>query len=241
MPINVLDSKFIKDETPFNILIYGDGGSGKTYLASTAAQVECMRDVLFLDLDKGSITVADMPHVSVTRPEDWDGLRDIANVLEEEDHPYRTIVIDSLTEAQDMCSAFVLKDTDAIVPEIKHYNIILTRMKQLVRRYRNLCFERNYNLILTAGFRSDKDTRKGSVQVLPALTPAVAKAICGIVDTVGLLEFDDETEERQLLLVSRPNVQCKIRQTPDAPPAPDDLLEPTIGKLYTLIKNIKEG
>lgn len=42
------------------MLVYGPYGSGKTFFAGTAADVSGMRDVIFIDAEAGSMTLADM-------------------------------------------------------------------------------------------------------------------------------------------------------------------------------------
>lgn len=45
------------------LLVYGKHGAGKTELASTAVDVEGMRDVLVIDAEKGDATVEDSPRI----------------------------------------------------------------------------------------------------------------------------------------------------------------------------------
>lgn len=45
------------------LLAYGKAGSGKTTLLGTAADIDEMQDILYLDLDKGALTMHDNPRI----------------------------------------------------------------------------------------------------------------------------------------------------------------------------------
>jgi hypothetical protein len=94
----------ISQTVPYlKVLIYGDSGAGKTWLAGSAADVEAMRPVLFVDLESGVLSIRDrdVDLLPVRSHADLQELSDlISNPSPEdgEDEPYRTVVIDSLTE-----------------------------------------------------------------------------------------------------------------------------------------------
>lgn len=48
-----------------NMVIYGPYGSGKTTLFATAADVKEMRDVLYIDIESGAMTIQDSDRISV--------------------------------------------------------------------------------------------------------------------------------------------------------------------------------
>lgn len=102
-------------------LIHGPQGSGKTTLASTIAQVG---PTLFLDLtgEKGIRSVQGSPwakNITVARPTSITALDDIFWALAKGDHPYKAVVVDSLTAVQKMTMRFLLGHDETAVREIR--------------------------------------------------------------------------------------------------------------------------
>jgi len=86
------------------VVIYSSGGAGKTSLAASLSQVGITP--LILDLEQGS------KHCDVSRIdtiESWDDLR---SILHDQEllRPFGAIVIDSLTKAEEMATAWTLEN-----------------------------------------------------------------------------------------------------------------------------------
>src|SRR5699024_4391046 len=80
-------------------LIHGPQGSGKTTLASTIAK---LGPTLMIDLvgERGVRSLRGMPYgknLNIIRPESVTSLDDIYWKLDSGDHPYKAVIIDSLT------------------------------------------------------------------------------------------------------------------------------------------------
>jgi hypothetical protein len=102
-------------------LIHGPQGSGKTTLAATIAEVG---KTLFIDLtgEKGVRAIQGQPgheNIQVARPQSVTELDDIFWLLNANDHPYRAVVIDSLTALQKMTMRFLLGHDETAVREIR--------------------------------------------------------------------------------------------------------------------------
>ena len=102
-------------------LIHGPQGSGKTTLAATIAEVG---PTLFIDLngEKGVRSFRGAPfseNIKVARPTSITALDDIFWALNKGDHPYKAVVIDSLTAFQKMTMRFLLGHDETAVREIK--------------------------------------------------------------------------------------------------------------------------
>lgn len=88
MPLNIImpTGKIVLPK----VLLYGDPGRGKSTLgAGTTAPV-------FADLEGGCAHL----NVPSQRIASWDGLTDFVAAMANESHPYRTMVIDSITAAE---------------------------------------------------------------------------------------------------------------------------------------------
>lgn len=102
-------------------LILGPQGGGKTTLASTIGE---LGKTLFIDLmgEKGTKSFRNAPYaknIDVIRPESITALDDVFWALDKGGHPYRAVVIDSLTAAQKMTMRFLTGASETAVREIR--------------------------------------------------------------------------------------------------------------------------
>jgi hypothetical protein len=96
-------------KAPINMLIYGEPGIGKTRLAGSSIMVPEMCPVLLLDFEGGTLSLAgDYKAVEVwpdpegeKRPT-WKDVDTLYGTLYNK-NPYKTIILDSLTEVQKFC------------------------------------------------------------------------------------------------------------------------------------------
>lgn len=182
--------------TFLNILVYGDPGVGKTRFAGSASLVEELCPVLVLDFEGGTLSLAeDYPdvHVWPDREEgevpDWKAMVEMYTWLYDK-NPYRTIVIDSLTEIQKFCMKVVMAEMkakpenanrDPEVGSFKEWNKQLERLRSLVRGLRDLP---QTTTIWTALRHDDKDKEGNLIKTYPALPGQLKGEVAGYVDEV---------------------------------------------------------
>jgi hypothetical protein len=102
-------------------MIHGPQGSGKTTLASTIAE---LGPCLFIDLtgEKGTRSFRGAPwekNIKIARPVSVTALDDVFWWLAAGNHPFNSVVIDSLTAVQKMTMRFLLGHSETAVREIK--------------------------------------------------------------------------------------------------------------------------
>jgi hypothetical protein len=145
----------------FNTLIYGDSGCGKTLLAGMAALVPEMCPVLFLDFEEGTTVLDHLGDDALNNietlpgegadPLKWGDVQDIYDYLWRGKHPFKTVVMDTASEAQAVNIGHLLGydgkvDIDAKLPKFEEWNETTAQMRRMFRGFRDL----RMNTIFTA-------------------------------------------------------------------------------------------
>ncbi len=165
-PSEVLD---IQDEDEYvNLLIYGDSGVGKTVLAGSDD------DVLFIaPEDNGTLSAKRFGSTAKKwKIHGWDDIVAAYNWLYELDPiPFNWIVLDSLTEMQDMCMRKILEEgmemnpsRDPDTPQLQDWIPYQNRFMRLVKSFNSL----PVNTLYTA-LQMEEETEEGDTIVLPMM------------------------------------------------------------------------
>lgn len=118
--VNVISSEnMVKDR--MRVLVHGYPGSGKTYYASTIAQ---LGKTLVVDMasEKGGLSYRGSvweKNVDIVRPKSVVELTAIYKALAKGDHPYEAVVLDSLSAVQKSAERWLLGYEEDAVSEIK--------------------------------------------------------------------------------------------------------------------------
>lgn len=151
-----------------NALLYGESGAGKTLLAGQAAFVEELYPVLFIDMERGTRVLDHLPpeaqdRIDIYEPEEWDDLQTVYSHLFHGKHPYKTVVVDSITEAQALNMGKLAGysrevELDAKLPKFEEWNETTAELRRFFRAFRDL----RMNTIFTATTYEDPDPSKGT-------------------------------------------------------------------------------
>lgn len=178
-------------EQPRNqaFIIYGEPGTGKTRLAASAPSP------LIIDVDeKGTdSTRVDMDPQTI-RIERWQEVNDIYWFLQEGDHEFETVAIDTISSLQVLCLNFVLGDEasrdasrDPDMPARQAWGKVGKLMRTQITNFRNLPM----NVVFTAHVRTkdtgDDDDMESVVTYGPEVSPSVQKHLTAAVGTIGYL------------------------------------------------------
>lgn len=213
-----------QENLPFlNFMVYGESGAGKTLLAGTAAFVEELSPVLFLDVEGGTMTLSQLDStadVDVVRVLKWRTMQDIYDELYRGKHPYKTVVIDSLTEMQKLAMGEILgygKDLDpgGQIPEFKDWSLNTEQMRRLVRAFRDL----EMNTIFTCLAMEQEHPRKKGVSIKkPALTKKLAEEIPAFFDVLFYLYAAEVSGVNQRYMQTDKNdrivAKCRVQGIP---------------------------
>lgn len=242
------------------VVLYGKAGTGKTTLAATFP-----KPVLFIDCsEKGTDSVRDVEEVDVLRAESWEDVDHAYWFLKKDDHNYKTVVVDTMSQAQDLRIQKVMEDKGKSISvgsegqwgsmARKDWGTVSAALKSFIISMRDLP---NVNVIFVAhdrvfGGEEEEDESVIAPSVGPRLMPSVATTLNGAVSIIGNT-FIRETvskkrvgkrvrEERKIEYCLRigPNAYyvTKIRK-PRRRQLPDVIADPSYDSLLSFI--VDEG
>lgn len=226
-----------------SFLVHAVSKVGKTTLAATSP-----KPLLLLDAEGGSKF---LPHTKVVweprmgPPPNADGTWDICIVhvrtyddlqtayswLAAGQHQFRSLCIDSITEAQRRCKEH-LRGTESM--RIQDWGDLLTKMEVLVRRYRDLTLHPT-NPLSVAMFIAETEEHGGKYR--PSMQGRMASSLPYLMDVIGYLyvaEVADPVDpaaarkQRQLLVSSHPQFEAGERVQGRLP---DVVVEPNVEQM----------
>lgn len=220
-----------------NLLIYGESGIGKTVLAGSSCVVPELAPVLFLNIEGGTLSLRRRyPEVETVRVQTFSDVVRAYDALRQGGHGYRTVVIDSLTEAQKFSMYGIMKvakekdsDRDPDLPGIGEWGKNIEQIRKLVRLFRDLPM----NTIFTALSMTEKNKR-GNELTKPLMSGKLSSEVAGFLDVVLYMYKKDvqgEGTKRILLTQSTEEVVAKDRTDN----LPKYVQEPTMADLYRMM------
>lgn len=200
-----------------NMLVYGEAGVGKTWLAGSASRVPSMRNVLYVDAEAGKATLREHPEVEIVPARKWADYISIYNALRAGGHSYHTVVLDSLTEILEQCKDQVMiemkldpenEQRDEDIPSIREWGKLQVRLLRLIRLYRDL----DMNVIFIA-HAERVQLKSGKTKWMPMLNGKLQMKVPQIPDVV-LFMYNQEVdgEQRRLMLTGQTDIAvAKVR------------------------------
>lgn len=174
-----------------NLLVYGPSGVGKTVFGGSA------ENVLFLAVEQGTISAKRQGSTAkVWRIKKWPDLTEAYSWLEDNpDHGFDWVVLDSLTQMQNMAMRYILdeavrikEDRDPDLPAIQDYLKLQNMFKRFVLQFCDL----PVNVLFTALVRNETDEEDGSPFVIPDIQGKgyeVSQYICGMMSAYGYMRI----------------------------------------------------
>src|SRR5215467_13845474 len=188
-------------------LFYGEPGSRKTRLASSAPEP------LIIDInDQGYDSVRrdfDPNYVLLDR---WQDLNDVYWYLQSGEHDYQTVVLDHVTNLQNVCMNFVIGDEvsrdasrDPDMPSRQSWGKVGQLMKTQIINFRNLPM----NVIFLAQLRAtevDGGDEDVFIKLGPEVSPSIQKVLTASVGTIGMMTKKD-------IFIRNPDTKKRRRET----------------------------
>lgn len=212
-----------------NVLFHAFGGLGKTTATASACLDPRTSPVLVCDFEGGApIRYAKMPKGSYTirRIHRIKDLNDIYEYLRKGDHPYRSVVLDSLTEIQKLGLAEFVYGPEGVAKsfmgnviniksaEIQHWGKSGNQMGMLVRYFRDLPM----HVFFTTLTQVTKDEITGKITYDIALPGKQANEVPGIPDIVGYIDVqkNPQTKQEERVVYFQPNGKIIAKDRTDA-------------------------
>jgi phage nucleotide-binding protein len=182
-----------------NVLLYGEPGAGKTWLAGSAEESDLTSPVLFLDVEGGIATIRHRKDIDVRTVRSMKELEAIYNQLyhsiEDGRIYYKTIVVDSLSELTDVDMRYIMHEAygrnpdkvDKDVPSQREWGKARSHMRTIVRAFRDLpC-----NVIFTAQVATLQEEGQPT-KLFPGFAGKLRTELPGFMDIVGYLYPENE-------------------------------------------------
>lgn len=160
-------------------LIYGAAGSGKTVFTGTAPKA------IFASAESGLLSIADKSP-SFVEVKTMKDLTDLYSFLSTQEHPYETVVIDSITEINEIIKLEIEKRVGRSL-QIQDWGELSKKIRDLFRKFRDLPM--NVILVAQEQYITDEDRIK---KIVPSLNGKAATEIAYFMDIVGYINVEND-------------------------------------------------
>ena len=249
------------DYATFNMMVYGEPGEGKTPLLGTVVDVPSMLPALLIDCDSGTLSIRDKSglntlHLSKMAAQltneqgkdvsPWKALEEAYRWLTQDEHEYKTIMLDGGSEIQRYCEleciAYGIEkkssgDHDPELAELADYRRIHERMKRMYMRFRDLQTKdgRRINFIATAHEGKAQDPLSGKMHIQPLFIGKATVLISSVFDIIGRLTTADVSSKKDVKVLV-PSVSGTARGRDRSGSLGTYIEDPTMSKIVAKIK-----
>ena len=209
------------------MVVYSRNGVGKTTFACSSG----LRTLVIDCNEKGTQSVRKVPGVDKFVLGNFERLDWVYWYLRAGNHPYKVVVIDTVTMLAMMCMKFILKDDadrdigrDPMMPDKRHWGKLGEMIKDAIIKFRNLSEHPTnpVHVIFTAQekttYNEDEETGEMAVEIHPELSPSPRSTLLSAVAIIGRMytrevELDGgrKEQERRMLLGTHPKYVSKNR------------------------------
>lgn len=191
----------IKTYTPtthkVKALVYGPSGAGKTSFWGSAPKP------IFASAEGGLLSIASIKpaYVDIRSTKD---LTELYEYLKNKEHPYETVIIDSITEINEIIKAGIEKKNGRGM-QLQDWGFLEKEISDILRKFRDL----NMHVLFLALEKYEKDGDKIE-KIYPLLNGKAQTGIAGFMDIVGYIMVDG-SGNRKIITKSNSRTLSKAR------------------------------
>lgn len=194
-------------------VIYGASGSGKTHFAATAPRP------IFASAEGGLLSTANMgKQIDFVEIKTVEDLRKLLTFLKDEKHEYETVVIDSISEINEIIKEGIERKRGRAM-QLQDWGELSKAIKGILRGFRDLPM----HTIFIAQESVEKDDQKIQ-KIVPSLNGKAATEIAYFMDIVGY-SYISKTEGHQIMTLPHELYLTKDRSSRIGNDAPPDFTE----------------
>jgi len=172
-------------------IIFGEYGTGKTWLAASADEIADYSPVLIVDIEGSAAGVGrKYPNVDIVVADTHQKLEFIKNELLTKEHGYKTVIFDTLNVAQNRAEEHFRKLPEnannkfGVWADLKKWTIDFTREMH----------HADFLAIFIAHSQVDKDENTGRQTVTVKIAGAARTDVPAVPDLIGYLRFDTDED-----------------------------------------------
>lgn len=175
-----------------SFVVYGRAGTGKTTFASSFP-----KPMLLLDIkDEGTDSIADVPDIDVVDVFEWETLEKVYDHIKANPKKYKTVVLDTMTQLQQLAVEKVMKDQKKSVENAgawgsmtkQDWGKVAQEMKKWIVLFRDLPCETVF-LAQERIFNMEDEGSDTEIQldpeIGPRLSPSVVSTLNAAVSFIG--------------------------------------------------------
>lgn len=218
-----------------NVLVYGPPGSGKTMFCGTSAK---KFKPLILSAESGLLSLNAIGKFDFVQIDKFADLVEAKEFLLFGKHNYDTVIMDSVTEIQQVCMRDILKENNRSQSQQSDWGTLNTRMTWMIREFR----DSKLNFVATALLNVVQDSEQKE-RFGPSLQGALASQIAAYFDEVFFLFTKEDKDKDGNTVVKRAlQTQGTLKYTAkDRSGKLAMLVKPDFCELYETIFGTKEN